>query len=77
MAMFIGAICQARMTADKLVQGFVDVFSEVKLARLILRLKHSKLMNLLIFNFTDFSTNWFPLIEIEVVSAMVTILWKP
>ena len=39
-------IFQAKLTVDKLVEGFVDVLFIVKLARPILRLKHSKLLHL-------------------------------
>ena len=48
MTMFMKNNCQARGTADKLADGFVDGSSAVKLARPILRLKHSKLTKLTI-----------------------------
>ena len=39
-------IFQVKLTADKLVEGFVDVLFVVKLARPILRLKGSKRLHL-------------------------------
>ena len=57
---------QARMTANKLVEGFVDVFSAVKLAKPI-RLKHSKPLHIrsltCVHNYVVCSVKVFPWLE--------------
>ena len=57
MATFIGAIRQARMAADKLVEGFVDVFFWSKISKANPQVETQQTYEpFLIFNLTDFST---------------------